>query len=271
MYDTLIISGGGSSGILTLGKLCHLIYTKTLDLDNIKNYGGTSIGAVICILLILNYTPTNIINKIKKSKFLQDIDKYNPLSFMSGNGFISHKILSEELKNWIPTDLTFEDCPKNFVCCSFNLCENKLIYFSKISHPKMRIIDAVTMSCIIPYVFNPYTFEGNVYIDGGIVDNCPIKKTCELFECKKLLILEIEKRNKLLEENDEKKSWKLQDFIPIIFSASNYFANEQHSFLKQNEIESKTIKISSNTPFYNLKLNEKEVDKLFLLGFLIQD
>ena len=59
MYDTLVLSGGGVNGILELGALQYC-NDKNL-LSSIKTYVGTSIGSIICYLLIIGYTPVEII------------------------------------------------------------------------------------------------------------------------------------------------------------------------------------------------------------------
>ena len=58
-YDTLVLAGGGTKGILTLGALQYAF--DNLFLTNVKNYIGTSAGAMICFLLCIGYKPIEII------------------------------------------------------------------------------------------------------------------------------------------------------------------------------------------------------------------
>ena len=57
-YDTLVLSGGSSKGILTLGALQYC-YDNFL-LNKIETYVGTSSGAIISFLLIIGYSPIEI-------------------------------------------------------------------------------------------------------------------------------------------------------------------------------------------------------------------
>ena len=51
----LVISGGGIKGFVALGALQKLYDTKKLI--NINKYCGTSVGAIISLLLIIGYKP----------------------------------------------------------------------------------------------------------------------------------------------------------------------------------------------------------------------
>ena len=52
-YTNLLISGGGIYGIMILGIIKYLQEYNILD--NIKKYLGTSVGAIICLLLNIKY------------------------------------------------------------------------------------------------------------------------------------------------------------------------------------------------------------------------
>ena len=60
MIKNLAISGGGSMGIGIIGIIKYLENKHIIK--NIKNYIGTSIGSLICFLLILGYTTNQIYN-----------------------------------------------------------------------------------------------------------------------------------------------------------------------------------------------------------------
>ena len=62
MIDTLCFSGGGVKGFAIIGVLEYLEKNNNLDILLIKNYVGTSCGAIISFLLSINYS----INEIKE-------------------------------------------------------------------------------------------------------------------------------------------------------------------------------------------------------------
>ena len=37
----------------------------------------------------------------------------------------------------------------------------------------MSVLQAIRMSCSIPIMYTPVTYNGNVYVDGGLYDNLP--------------------------------------------------------------------------------------------------
>ena len=53
IYDTLCLSSGGIYGLSYIGALDYLINEKILNLNNIKNFAGTSIGSVILFFIII--------------------------------------------------------------------------------------------------------------------------------------------------------------------------------------------------------------------------
>jgi NTE family protein len=48
--------------------------------------------------------------------------------------------------------------------------KGKIRYFSE-----GELIPAIVSSCSIPAIFNPVSLEGNLYVDGGLLDNLPVK------------------------------------------------------------------------------------------------
>ena len=57
-FDTLVLSGGSSKGILILGALQYA--QDNFLLNKINKYIGTSVGSIICFLLLIGYTPIEI-------------------------------------------------------------------------------------------------------------------------------------------------------------------------------------------------------------------
>ena len=74
-YDTLVISGGSSTGIVTLGSLQYAY--DNYFLSKVENYIGTSSGAIICYLLIIGYTPIEIIVYICSHQLMEKIQHFN--------------------------------------------------------------------------------------------------------------------------------------------------------------------------------------------------
>jgi NTE family protein len=56
------------------------------------------------------------------------------------------------------------------VVAATDIRKGRIEYFSQ-----GELISAVLGSCCVPAVFNPYQFNGNLYVDGGVLDNLPVK------------------------------------------------------------------------------------------------
>ena len=176
MITHLAISGGGSSGIKFAGSLKYL--EETNQLCNIKSILGTSIGAIIAVLLSYS-TVDNIIKNINYLQGSLDIDDINLNSFIVSYGFLSkHKIIKSIetiLKNQfdaIPTFLElFKLSRKEVIISSFNLNEGKVDYFSYKTHPDMCVLTALSLSINIPFIFEREIYNNNCYIDAGLMSN----------------------------------------------------------------------------------------------------
>ena len=85
------------------------------------------------------------------------------------------------------------------------------------------------MSSNLPFIFSPFWYEGDEYIDGGIVENFSFTSIPKLIEMEKEIEKEIEKERKEKKEidiqedkkdkeNDKKESDDIQDIEDILDS-----------------------------------------------------
>lgn len=176
MLTHLAISGGGSSGIKFAGSLKYL--EETNQLHNVTTILGTSIGAVIAVLL--SYTTVDII--IDNIKYLQNsvnLDQLDLNLFITEYGLLSKKYIIETVENILKTTFKitptflelFKHSKKEVVISSFNLNKEKVVYFNYKTHPNMSILKALSLSINIPFVFEKEVFNDEFYIDAGLVMN----------------------------------------------------------------------------------------------------
>ena len=163
----LVLSGGGARGVAHLGAV-KALYEKGYRFDVIV---GASMGAVVGCLLANEYEPDEVMEKLKGNLFLSffrpDLSS-NGMLTMSGARKILEKLLSVE---------NIEDLSIPFIAAATDLTHGTPYYFEKGS-----IIDAVIASSSIPIVFPPVLIDGVQYIDGGVLNNLPvryIRKDCE--------------------------------------------------------------------------------------------
>jgi len=67
--DTLCLSSGGIKGLSFISGIQFLIENEFIYLENIKNYYGTSIGAIISFLFVIGYKPTELIDFFRTYDF----------------------------------------------------------------------------------------------------------------------------------------------------------------------------------------------------------
>ena len=178
--QNIVISGGGVNGIMELGCLKALENFNLLK--NIKNYGGSSVGAVICFLLILEYSPSDIFIILKKIEFYHFIDD-NILNFLDEysicnlNKFEIILISLLELRHKVKTITYLElynKTKKKLNIVAVNLSDKELCTFNYINTPNINVIDSVIASCSIPMIFPPKTLNKLDYIDAFMINNFPI-------------------------------------------------------------------------------------------------
>ncbi|NAW50930.1 patatin [Elizabethkingia argentiflava] len=159
-YKTgLVLSGGGTKGIAHAGVL------KFLEDEHIKidKIAGTSAGALVGALYAFGNTPEDIL------AFFQSVHFFNWKHLVFNKpGFISSDIFRIYLdpvfgkakikESKIPLLLTATD-----------LATGTLQVFDE----DTEIIDAIISSAAIPGVATPYTIDGKIYCDGGVINNFP--------------------------------------------------------------------------------------------------
>jgi len=183
----LALSGGGPRGLGLLGALHYI--DENHGLDNITEYWGSSIGSVLCLLLSIGYSPFDVFQQFFIMDKLVDNTLQLPTAFETTalcpieifgdkvRTFIEQKIPRDSQKN-VSLNLTFS--------ALFNLFHKKIHIiganadtmkgecFDVDTRPNMSVIEAIEISCDLPYIFTKKMFEGHTYVDGGFINNYPI-------------------------------------------------------------------------------------------------
>lgn len=191
-FKILVMSGGGVKGIAQLGCLHYFHEKGTLNLKEIHSFYATSIGSVICLLMICDYTPMDILKEIYDMDILKEAYSIDPSNFgfyhlTKGHGvmsldkffkrikgYVKSKFKDENGKGYIPTfERLYQITGKYFVVTGTNISKSKVEYFSLNTYPDMKVTDAVKISCSLPIIFQKIEYNGDIYTDGGILDNFP--------------------------------------------------------------------------------------------------
>jgi NTE family protein len=159
MKNGLVLSGGGARGLTHLGVI------KALEEMGVKFscISGTSAGAIVGALYAYGY-PVEEILKLVSTGYFRAIRPAWALS-----GLLSLEGLRLELLRYMPEN-NFSALKIPLTAAATDLVAGQVKYFDE-----GELIPAVLSSSCVPAVFNPVTVKGVMYVDGGIMDNLPVK------------------------------------------------------------------------------------------------
>jgi NTE family protein len=193
----LVLSGGGAKGFAHIGVL------KVLEEAGIKiDYiGGTSMGSIIGGLYASGYNAAQIDSIFKKTNFDELINDYIPRSSKNFYGkkndelyaivlpFSNFKVgipeaLSKGMYNYnLLSSLTrnvrhvrdFNKLPTPFLCIGTNIETGEEVLLNK-----GNLVQAMMASAAFPSLFTPVEIDGNLLVDGGVVNNYPLNEVRKL-------------------------------------------------------------------------------------------
>lgn len=266
----LVLSSGSIYGMAQLGYL-QRYHTNGL-LDDISLYVGTSIGSIICFLLSIGYSPYELYLFAEKNKidqliepnfqFLHLIRFYGFLSFDKVNELIEELTLKKMEAIPSLTEL-HEYTGKEVVFVTYNLTKKSTEYVSYKTHPDISCLDAIRMSCNIPIIFDAFTYNDQMYIDGAVADPFPIAWTTSYIEIGvtyRLLAIQI------CFENDEKMPTSLfayiKDILSILYCARTRQANGEAKLIEELSDKCKIVDIPAGK-------SGKSLAALFNLGYYL--
>lgn len=178
----LVLSGGGIKGITFLGGIKALEELQIIQ--HIDTFAGTSVGSIISFLLTIGYSANEMFKFIKQYNFdtLKDISitlLLGSYGLDSGEKILDMIRKLMKIKNIDPSitlEQLFNLTKKIFIATSVNVNTQCAEYFSYKTHPSSKVIDVIRMSISIPFIFTPFKFNDNFYVDGGCMDNFPIEQ-----------------------------------------------------------------------------------------------
>ena len=187
--DTLILSGGGPSGIAYFGIFKALFESKIIneDLDGIQEIITTSIGILSSFTLLLKM-PINIGLSIATGydmKSYVNTDNIRVDDILIDHGIFEtngiYDLMKSILKNYTKkSDISlmelYEITQIQLTVKVFNVTKKQLEYISYKTDPELSILTLARMTTAIPLVFKPVKYNGYLYVDGGLRGHFPIEK-----------------------------------------------------------------------------------------------
>ncbi len=191
-FKNLVFEGGGVKGIAYVGAM--EVLEKRGILKSLIRIGGASAGAINAVLLGLNYTlaeTREILSQLNFRRFLDDswgiIRDTNRLitefGWYKGDYFrewigdiIERKTGNSESTFLEVNSLKADGKFRDLYFLGTNLSTGFGEVFSLEHTPRMCVADSVRISMSIPLFFAAKrSMRGDMYVDGGIVDNYPVK------------------------------------------------------------------------------------------------
>lgn len=156
----LALGGGAAKGIAHIGVI-RALEEAGIPIDMVA---GSSIGAIIAAQYAMGNDYEQMLSLCKK--LFIDINPFNEYTLPLVSLMKGRKL--DRMGKVAFGDSYIEDLWLNFFCVSSNLSRSE----AKV-HRRGLVRDAVRASSAIPGVIAPVFIEGEVYVDGGVINNLP--------------------------------------------------------------------------------------------------
>ena len=184
--DTLVLSGGGPSGIAypTIFKALYEHDILDPELSDIREMIVTSAGIIMayCMLLRMdNCAIHEFIQRFDLSSSLQ-LDDISVDGLLFEGGLFEPSAVRNIIKSLTrhllhKEDITLHELylqnPITLTVKVFNITKKVYEFISHHTHPTMSIITLAQITTSIPVLFKPIVYEGHTYCDGGIRSGYP--------------------------------------------------------------------------------------------------
>lgn len=170
----IALGGGGSRGFAHLGVIKALA-EEGISPDMIS---GTSSGAIVGALLATGKSADEIFALMKESK-LTDYVQIN----IPSNGLLTLDHLKEQLEEFL-VEKTFGQLRIPLYVTVSNLLTGEVEYLAT-----GNVAQAVQASASIPILFSPVEINNQLFVDGGLLDNVPVKPL--IGQCEKIIAVDI--------------------------------------------------------------------------------
>lgn len=156
----LVLGGGAARGFAHIG-VDRALTDAAIPIDVL---GGTSMGALMAGAIAMDFGYEDLFRRMSKygSK-----DALLDLTYPATAIYESKKVTDMLQDNF--GDVAIEDLWRPFFCVSTNMTRSEPLV-----HERGPLWEALRASLAIPGVFSPISYEGDLLVDGGVMNNLPI-------------------------------------------------------------------------------------------------
>ncbi|ADQ15689.1 patatin-like phospholipase family protein [Halanaerobium hydrogeniformans] len=233
----IVLAGGGARGFAHLGVL-KALEEKDIKADYIS---AVSAGSIVGAFISAGKKPDQIMEIMKENDFFDYAKVTVPI-----NGLMSLDNLHHNLEEHLQEEKISELKIPLYIAAA-NLITGKIKYFDEGDISKI-----VQASSSIPVLFSPVEINGDLYVDGGLLDNLPVeplKNKCDIIIA--VNIMPIEKTRNL----NNLVEIALRTFQLSVNRDQEQIKNSVDLFIEPEGLEDYHI------------LDTKHADKLFELGY----
>ena len=157
----LVLGGGGARGLAHIGVL-QALEEAGVPVDVI---GGTSMGSVMAAAYARGWTPQKILEFASKTfadtNAVRDLD-FPMISILAG------RKLNTRLQSFFE-EIDIADLWLPYFCISASLSKGEMMV-----HDQGLLWEKVRASCSLPGIFPPVWSDGQLLVDGGVMNNVPM-------------------------------------------------------------------------------------------------
>ncbi len=267
---TCLFGGGGARGFAYCGTIKAL---EELGI-NIDMTGGSSVGAIFAALLAVGYTSDEMKDIFMRVNF----DLFRDIHFGLGKDFALSKgdIFTDWVRNLLQAKVwagqsenadrpvTFKDVKKPLVIITTNLSNFRCQEFSKYTTPDYDVAQAVRISCSMPGLMTPVTYEDDIkLVDGDLQKSMPMWKLSSTLDKKSDRIIEFR-----LEGDYSGREKNAVDFLNTIYSCMTYVSTEFVSSIFRKNDRYECIKINTHdTIIVDFNMSKEARNNLCAMGY----
>lgn len=269
MKTALVLEGGASRGMFSCGVMDVLLENNIMA-DYVI---GTSAGIA---------NGVSYVSGQKERNYRIGMNYYSDKRYMG----VKH-LLNPKNKSYYNVDFVFDEIPHkhdlfdydafeafdgNVIACVTNIKTGKAEY---IEVPRGREFAKVLVaSCSLPIMFQPVEIDGNLYMDGGLVDSIPYKKAID-DGCDKVIVVLTRERDYIKKPESTLKLIKLlykkyPKLLEDIADRHNQYNNARKQIFeleKQGKVF--VIMPESTGNFSRVERRPEKIDEMYRQGYKV--
>ena len=186
----IVISGAAYNGIDLVGAITELSEKKYIERKSIESVFGSSAGAIILAIWLLNVEKDVLYDFIIKRPWnkIYSFKAEMLFEFLNDKGLIDEKLIreiitpllrSKDLSPDITLNEFFEFTKVKLTMYVTDFQKWSAITVDKNTHPDLKLVDALYMTSAMPMIFKPVFLDDKIYVDGAVTKHFPIKSALE--------------------------------------------------------------------------------------------